>query len=76
MIAINTTFVTDTYGKTISAIVPINEYNELLKIAELYDELEMLEDIKAYKEVKNEPAEYEPFDVVMKRIEENKKNGK
>lgn len=76
MIATNTTFVTDTYGKTISAIVPINEYNELLRIAELYDELEMLEDIKAYREAKNEPAEYEPFDVVMKRIEENKKNGK
>lgn len=75
MIAINTTYITDTYGKTISAIVPINEYNELLKIAELYEELEMLEDIKTYKETKKEPDNYEPFDLVVKRIEDEK-NGK
>lgn len=75
MATISTTYVTDTYGKTISAIVPINEYNELLKIAELYEELEMLEDIKTYKEAKKEPDDYEPFDLVVKRIEDGK-NGK
>lgn len=72
----NTTYVTDIYGKTISAIVPINEYNELLKIAELYEELEMLEDIKTYREAKKEASEYESFDLVAKRIEESNKNGK
>lgn len=76
MKVMNTTYVTDIYGKTISAIVPINEYNELLKIAELYEELEMLEDIKTYREAKKEASEYESFDLVAKRIEESNKNGK
>lgn len=66
-------YITNTEGKTISAILPIEQYNEILAIIESYEKEEMIEDIKAYKKVKSEPAEYESFDDVVKRILNNGK---
>ena len=43
------TFLTDRQGNTLSAVVPIEQYNEFLRIAELYEELE---DLQLYYESK------------------------
>lgn len=67
-------FITDFNGEKISVILPINEYNELLQITELYEDLE---DLELYYEAKknNEPSEL--ADVVFSRIEKNRRqNGK
>ncbi|MDO5607889.1 MAG: hypothetical protein Q4G08_05470 [Capnocytophaga sp.] len=41
-------------------------------MAELYEEIEMLEDIKAYREAKSEPVEYELFNLVVEEINVSK----
>lgn len=62
-------YITDVQGETISAIIPIDEYNELIKIAELYEEME---DIELYFEGKEEVEPAEPAEIVFKRIEEKR----
>lgn len=62
-------YITDVQGETISAIIPIDEYNELIKIAELYEEME---DIELYFEGKEEGEPAEPAEIVFKRIEEKR----
>ena len=66
MILQEPTFLTDRQGNTLSAVVPIEQYNELLRIAELYEELE---DLQLYYESKADPTPAEPADIVLKRIE-------
>ena len=66
MILQEPTFLTDRQGNTLSAVVPIEQYNELLRIAELYEELE---DLQLYYESKADPTPAEPVDIVFKRIE-------
>ena len=60
-------FLTDNNGKSI-ALIPAEEYKELLAIAEMYEDLE---DIQAFKDAEGE--EIEPLDVFLKRVEENRK---
>lgn len=70
MILQEPTFLTDRQGNTLSAVVPIEQYNELLRIAELYEELE---DLQLYYESKADPTPAEPVDIVFKRIEARRK---
>ena len=67
MILQEPTFLTDRQGNTLSAVIPIEQYNELLRIAELYEELE---DLQLYYESKADPT---PADIVFKRIEARRK---
>lgn len=46
MTRINHQYITDSTGKKISVVIPINEYNALL------EELEELEDVRLYDEAK------------------------
>lgn len=70
MILQEPTFLTDRQGNTLSAVVPIEQYNELLRIAELYEELE---DLQLYYESKADPTPAEPADIGFKRIEAHRK---
>ena len=70
MILQEPTFLTDRQGNTLSAVVPIEQYNELLRIAELYEELE---DLQLYYESKADPTPAESADIVFKRIEVRRK---
>ena len=70
MILQEPTFLTDRQGNTLSAVIPIEQYNELLRIAELYEELE---DLQLYYESKADPTPAEPVDIVFKRIEARRK---
>jgi hypothetical protein len=70
MILQEPTFLTDRQGNTLSAVVPIEQYNELLRIAELYEELE---DLQLYYESKADPTPADPADIVFKRIEARRK---
>ena len=63
-------FLTDSNGNSL-ALIPADEYRELLALVEMYEELE---DIRSVREAKGE--ETEPIDVVFKRMEAyRKKNG-
>ena len=70
MILQEPTFLTDRQSNTLSAVIPIEQYNELLRIAELYEELE---DLQLYYESKADPPPAEPADIVFKRIEARRK---
>ena len=58
----NTTFITDQQGKKISAVLPIKKYNMIL------EELEELEDIRAYDKAKAKKEKPIPSaDVIQQR---------
>ena len=58
----NTTFITDQQGKKISAVLPIKKYNMIL------EELEELEDIRAYDKAKAKKEKPIPLaDVIQQR---------
>ncbi len=62
-------FITDEKGKKVSVILPIKEYNTIL------DELEELEDIRLYDEVKVNKDKSIPLEkYVEKRKQKKKKN--
>ena len=52
-------------------LVSKDEYEELLKIAQLYEELEDLEDLQAIEEAKGAPTE--PAEVFFERVEAYRK---
>lgn len=58
-----TQYITDTRGNKLSVIVPIKEYEKML------EELEELEDIKAYDEAKARESDPVPFDQAVKELE-------
>ena len=58
-----TQYITDTTGKKLSVILPIKDYEKIL------DELEELEDIKAYDRAKARKSEPIPFEQAVKEIE-------
>jgi hypothetical protein len=58
-----TQFVTDTYGKKISVILPIKDYEKML------EEIEELNDIKAYDRAKSRKSEPVPLELAIKEIE-------
>ncbi|WP_327985398.1 XRE family transcriptional regulator [Bergeyella porcorum] len=68
-IMIQPQFTTDSTGQKV-AVLSMTDYNEIMHIVELYEEREMLEDIETYKQAKAGSPDYEPFDEVLKRIQE------
>jgi hypothetical protein len=68
-------YLTDAKGKKKAVIVPIEQYNFLIKSQKRLKEMEeMEEDLKDYRKAKNEASKYEPFELVVKRIESRKSN--
>ena len=59
----NTQYITDLKGNKISVILPIKDYESIL------DELEELEDIRLYDEVKASKQEYLSAEEVFRTIE-------
>ncbi len=66
-------FIKDSTGQNIFAIVPIDQYNSFIENEKILEMKEMEEDLMDYRKAKNEPSEYEPFELVVKRIERRKK---
>lgn len=62
-------YITDSDGKKISVILPINEYNTLI------EELEELDDIRLFDEAKEDKEPSLPIDEAFKIIE-SKRNHK
>jgi PHD/YefM family antitoxin component YafN of YafNO toxin-antitoxin module len=58
-----TQYITDTTGKKVSVILPIKDYEKMM------DELEELEDIKAYDRAKARKSEPVSFEQAVKEIE-------
>jgi PHD/YefM family antitoxin component YafN of YafNO toxin-antitoxin module len=58
-----TQYITDTTGKKVSVILPIKDYEKIM------DELEELEDIKAYDRAKARKSEPVPFEQAVKEIQ-------
>ena len=57
-----TQYITDTAGKKVSVILPIQDYEKIM------EELEELEDIKAYDRAKARKSEPIPFEQAVKEI--------
>ena len=71
MLTLHPQFITDSEGKKLSAILPINEFSTLI------EELEELEDIRLYDAGKNDKEPAIPKTKAMEMIEaERKKLGK
>lgn len=64
-----TQYITDSTGKKVSVILPIREYEKML------EELEELEDIKAYDRAKARKSEPVPFEQAVKEIEKLRNAG-
>ena len=67
---LNENFVVDAKGKKVSVLLPIKDYQKLL------EELEELEDIKAYDNAINRKREFIPLDKALKEIESTRKKKK
>ena len=67
---LNENFVVDAKGKKVSVLLPIKEYQKLL------DELEELEDIKAYDNATTRKQEFIPLDKALQEIEATRKKKK
>ena len=67
---LNENFVIDAKGKKVSVLLPIKEYKKLL------DDLEELEDIKAYDNAANRKQEFIPLDKALKEIQATRKKKK
>ena len=71
MLTLHPQYITDSEGKKLSAILPINEFSTLI------EELEELEDIRLYDAGKNDHEPAIPKNKAMEMIEaERKKLGK
>ena len=55
-----TTFIINEKGKKISAVMPIKQYEQML------ENLEELEDIKAYDKASARKQEFVPFDMALR----------
>ncbi|PIP53961.1 MAG: hypothetical protein COX07_07870 [Bacteroidetes bacterium CG23_combo_of_CG06-09_8_20_14_all_32_9] len=60
-------FVINSAGKRLSVILPIKDYKKIL------DELEELEDIRAYDATKAKKSKVIPFEQAVKEIESKRK---
>ena len=67
---LNESFVVDANGKKVSVLLPIKDYKRLI------DELEELEDIKAYDNATNRKQEFIPLDKALTEIETARKKKK
>ncbi|MDR3715632.1 MAG: hypothetical protein P4L51_22710 [Puia sp.] len=63
-------FVVDAKGNRVGVFLPIKDYNKLL------EELEELEDIKAYDRAVSRKQEFVPLDQALKQIEASRKKKK
>ena len=59
-------YITDVTGKKISVVLPLKDYNRIL------EELEELEDIRLYDEVKAKKESSIPFDEYLKKRKKSK----
>ncbi len=64
---LNESFVVDAKGKKVSVLLPIKDYQKLL------EELEELEDIKAYDNATKRKQEFIPLNKALKEIEATRK---
>lgn len=62
-----TQYLTDDKGKKVAVLLPLKKYNKMM------EELEELEDIKAYDKVMKSNPEFIPFDKAVKEIEAKRK---
>ncbi len=62
----NTQFITDTAGKKIAVILPMEKYKKML------EKLEDFEDIRLYDEAKRRKQEFIPADEAFRLIEEKR----
>ena len=58
--------ITDNTGRKLSVVVPVKEYDRII------DELEELEDIRLYDEVKSKNEQGIPFEDYLKKRKKNK----
>lgn len=70
MALIHPQYITDSSGKKISVILPIEEFKSII------DELEELEDIRLYDEVKADKGLSIPIDEAFEMIEAKRKKTK
>ena len=63
-------FLTDSNGNSL-ALIPADEYRELLALVEMYEELE---DIRSVREAKGEKTE--PIDIFFERVEKYRKENR
>jgi len=68
MIGLHTEYVTDENGNKKAVVLPIEEWEKLV------EELEELEDIRAYDAAKAEPSEPVPFDEALNELEKGHKD--
>jgi hypothetical protein len=62
--AVKQQFIEDSQGKRIAVLMPIEQYNKML------EQLEEIDDIRAYDAAKAEEDEIIPFDQAVREIEE------
>lgn len=63
MVAIKQQFIKDKQGQSIAILMPIDQYNKML------EQLEEIDDIKAYDAAKAKDDEIIPFDQAINEIE-------
>lgn len=64
--ALRQQFIEDNQGKRIAVLMPIDQYNKIL------EELEEIDDIRAYDAAKAEEHETIPFDQAVREIEKER----
>ncbi len=64
--AVRQQFIEDSQGKRIAVLMPIDQYNKML------EQLEEIDDIRAYDAAKAKEDEFIPFDQAVKEIEEGR----
>lgn len=68
MIGLHTEYVTDEKGNKKAVLVPINEWGKVM------EELEELDDIRAYDAAKSAPSSPVPFDEALNELEKDEIN--
>lgn len=64
--AVRQQFIEDNQGKRIAVLMPIDQYNKML------EQLEEIDDVRAYDAAKAEEDEVIPFDQAVREIEEGR----
>jgi tRNA(Ile2) C34 agmatinyltransferase TiaS len=67
MLSLDPQYITDEKGKKISVILPMKDFKNII------EELEELEDIKLYDEVKNSNEPSIAIDIAFKEIEDKRR---
>ncbi len=70
MLTVHPQYITDNKGKKISVVLPVKEFKNIM------EELEELEDIRLYDEVKKSKGSSIPIDKAFKMIEAKRKTKK